>query len=73
MEKVIRGRSFYYLAYRKNGKVKTVYKGKMLPEERAKYGDAMKRRARLREIISVLRSQEVYLVRVLHERKRRAG
>jgi hypothetical protein len=73
VEKVIRGRSFYYLAYRQNGRVKSAYKGKMSIEDRAQYADAMKRRARLREIISDLRSQEAYLVRVLHERKRRAG
>lgn len=69
VEKRIRGRSFFYLAYREGGKVRFEYKGKLKPEEVARFQEAKKLRARYRGILADLRHQIAYLKKALHERK----
>ena len=73
VEKEIKGRVFAYLAYRKGSRVKFDYKGKISPEEKAKYAEAKAMRAKYRSLISDLRKQIVFIKRALHERKRRAS
>lgn len=72
VEKKIKGRVFAYLAYRDGARVKFDYKGKISPEEKAKYAEAKALRAKYRRLIADLRKQVVFLKRALHERKRRA-
>ena len=69
--KKIRGGIFYYLAYRKDGRVKFDYKGKISKEEIAKQKDAMAMRAKYRGLMADLKKQIVFIKRALHERKRR--
>jgi hypothetical protein len=69
--KKIKGGLFYYLAYRKEGKVRFDYKGKLSAGEVAEFKKAAEHKARYRGLISDLKKQIVFLKRALHERKRR--
>ena len=58
----IKGHDYYYLVYRDNGKFKSVYKGKSVPEkELEEYGQAKKLRAKYRKALSQLKKQIRYL------------
>jgi len=70
--KKIKGGVFYYLAYRKAGKVHFDYKGKLSADEVSDFRKAANQKARHRELIADLKKQIVFLKRALHERKRRS-
>lgn len=70
--KKIKGGLFYYLAYRKGGKVRFDYKGKLSAGEVADYKKAAGQKAQFRGLIADLKKQIVFLKRALHERKRRS-
>ncbi len=62
VKRKIKGHEYYYLIYRENGKFKSVYKGKSVPEkEQKKYQEAKELRAKYRKSISQLKKQIRYL------------
>lgn len=63
--KIIRGRPYYYLAFREGKKVRFAYKGKMSKEEIEKYEEAKKYRKRYRNHISEINRQIRFLKKVL--------
>lgn len=73
VEKKIKGKQFFYRAYRDGRKVRFAYVGKLSQEGQEKARKAASMRMRYRKIISDLKKQAIYLRRVLHERKRRPG
>ena len=72
VRKKIKGRIFYYLAYRQGHRVRFEYKGKLLPDEIAKLKEAMALRAKYRGLMADLRKQIRFIKRALHARKRRS-
>ena len=66
----IKGHEYYYLVFREGGKVRSVYKGKAVPErEQQKYEEAKKLRAKYRQAVSQLRKQIRFLERALRGRE----
>ncbi len=62
----IKGHEYYYLVFREGGKVRSVYKGKSVPErERNKYAEAKRSRAKYRQAVSQLNKQIRFLERAL--------
>jgi len=57
VKRVIKGNEYYYLVFREDGKVRSVYKGKSSPEEIAQYQDAKKKRADYRKLLSKVKKQ----------------
>lgn len=66
VEKEIKGRKYYYLAVRESNKVKFIYKGKISEEEKNKYTEAKKLRAKYRKLISGLNKQIAFLKKALN-------
>ena len=65
----IRGHDYYYLVYREDGRVRSIYRGKPEPEEIARYRDARDRRARYRKLLSKVKRQVKFLQGVLRGRE----
>ena len=65
IRKIIKGREYYYLVERKNGKVKFTYKGKVSKEEIKKYREVKEYRAKYRKLLSKVKKQIKYLRSVL--------
>lgn len=63
--KLIRGRPYYYLAFREGEKVRFLYKGKMSKEEIQEYAKAKKYRKRYRGHISEINKQIRFLKKAL--------
>ena len=62
VKKIVRGRAYYYLAYREKSRVRFIYKGRKIEErEIVKYRDAKQFRAQYRKNISSLRKQIKFL------------
>ncbi len=58
----IKGHAYYYLVSREGGKVRSVYKGKVVPAaELRRYQQAKERRAKVRRALSQLKKQIRYL------------
>jgi len=57
----IRGRPYYYIVKRVDKKVKYIYKGKMAEEEKRKYSEAVKLRAKYRKLLSQVKKQIKFL------------
>jgi hypothetical protein len=58
----IKGHEYYYLVFRENGKFKSIYKGKSLPDEDSKrYQEAKHLRSKYRQALSQLKKQIHYL------------
>ncbi len=53
----IKGQHYYYLIYRDNGKVKSVYKGKVPENILQKYSEAKQYRAKYRHLLSRLKKE----------------
>ena len=66
VEKRIKGHKYYYLAVRERNKVKFIYKGKISEEEKNKYMEAKKLRAKYRKLLSQLKKQIVFLKKTLN-------
>ena len=60
-QRVIRGRSYYYLVKREGQKVVYRYKGIILPEEIKRYQEAKEKRAQYRGLLSRVKKQVRYL------------
>ncbi len=70
VKKIIRGRPYYYLAYREKSRVRFLYKGcKMEERELAKYRDAKRFRAQYRKLLSDVRKQIIFLRKVLRAKQ----
>ena len=70
VKKIIRGRAYYYLAYREKSRVRFFYKGrKMDDREIAKYRDAKRYRAQYRKLLSDLRKQIIFLRKALRAKQ----
>jgi hypothetical protein len=66
VKRAIKGHEYYYLVYRENGKVKSVYKGKSPSEQDLlKYQQAKELRTKYRKALSQLKKQIRYLKGVL--------
>jgi hypothetical protein len=70
--KRIGGGVYYYAAYRREGKVRFDYKGKLSQAQLEEFAKAAAQKAKFRGLISDLKKQIVFIERALHERKRRA-
>jgi len=57
----IRGHEYYYLVKRINKKVKYIYKGKLSSEEKKKYDETKKMRAKYRRLLSQVKKQIRFL------------
>jgi len=66
VEKRIKGHKYYYLAIRESDKVKFIYKGKISEEERKKYIEAKKLRAKYRKLLSQLNKQIAFLKKAIN-------
>ena len=71
VKRKIRGHEYYYLVFREEGKFRSIYKGKAVPEgEIRKYERAKKLRAKYRKAISQLKKQIRYLEGALRGKER---
>ncbi|MBF0595583.1 MAG: hypothetical protein HQL22_11555 [Candidatus Omnitrophica bacterium] len=61
VKKCIKGREYYYLLFREDGKVKFVYKGKVPEQEIKRYQEAKELRARYRNLLSRVKKQVRFL------------
>ena len=57
----INGHVYYYLVYREEGKVRSVYRGKVSKAELKKYQDAKEYRAKYRRLLSRAKKQIRFL------------
>jgi hypothetical protein len=70
VRKVIRGREYFYLAYREKDRVRFEYRGRELEEgELGKYEEAKQLRARYRGLLADLRKQIQFLRRMLRDKR----
>lgn len=69
--KKIKGKVFYYLAAREDGKVRFHYKGKLSADEVSKYQEAKQLRRKYASQVVKLKRQVRFLERALRERKRK--
>jgi len=69
VKKQIKGHNYYYLASRKNNKVRFVYKGKISEEEKNKYIEAKKLRAKYKKLFSQSNKQISFLRKALNARE----
>jgi len=70
VKKIIRGRPYYYLAYREKSRVRFLYKGRKMEErELAKYRDAKRFRVQYRKLLSDVRKQIIFLRKVLRAKQ----
>jgi hypothetical protein len=61
VKKTIKGRNYYYLVSRKDGKVVFAYKGKVSDEEVREYKKAKEYRAKYRKLLSEIKKQIKFL------------
>ena len=70
VKKIIRGRGYYYLAYREKSRVRFLYKGrKMEEQEIAKYRDAKRFRVQYRKLLYNVRKQIIFLRKSLRAKQ----
>ena len=72
VEKNIRGHKYYYLAVRESKKVKFIYKGKISEEDKEKYMEAKKLRAKYRKLLSQANKQIAFLKKTLNGKEIRS-
>ncbi len=61
VRKTIKGHEYYYLQVREKGKVKFLYKGKLVDDEIEKYEQAKRYRAKYRKLLSEVKKQIKFL------------
>jgi len=67
VKKEIKGRSYYYLAYRDNKKVRFIYKGKKLSKDfMYEFQKSKKLRVKYKKLIQQLNKRIKYLKKALH-------
>jgi hypothetical protein len=70
VKKMIRGRVYYYVAFREKGRVRFLYKGrKMGEQELARYADAKRLRVQYRGLLSQVRKQVLFLRKALRAKQ----
>ncbi len=70
VKKIIRGRAYYYLAYREKNRVRFLYKGRNMEErEIAKYRNARQFRVQYRKLLSDVRKQIVFMRKALRAKQ----
>jgi len=69
VKKKIKGREYFYLVFREEGKVKFVYKGNPDEKEVEKYKQAKEYRAKYRKLLSELNHQIHFLKGILRGKK----
>ena len=65
VRRVLKGHPYYYLVFRENGHVRSVYKGKLSKPEVQKFNKAKQQRAQYRRQLSEVNKQIRYLRKVL--------
>jgi hypothetical protein len=65
VKRQIKGHDYYYLVYREDGKVRSVYQGKSDAKEIGRYHAAKGRRAQYRRLLSKVKRQVKFLRGVL--------
>ena len=65
VRRVLKGHPYYYLVFRDNGQVRSVYKGKLSKEEVQRLNKAKQQRAQYRRQLSEVNKQIRYLRKVL--------
>ena len=65
VRRIIKGHPYYYLVFREEGRVRSVYKGKLSKEQVQTYNTAKKQRARYRKHLSEVNRQIRFLRKVL--------
>ena len=66
VKKVIRGRCYYYLAYREKDRVRFKYLGREVDDQKiAKYAEAKRLRAQYRRLLAAVRKQVRFLRKAL--------
>ena len=65
VKRQIKGHDYYYLVYREDGKVRSVYQGKSDVKEIARYHAARDQRAKYRKLLSKVKRQVKFLRGVL--------
>jgi hypothetical protein len=68
--KKVRGRSFWYRAYREKDKVIFKYLGKLGPEQIEKFKQERAERKNIQKMAKEVKKQIVFIQRALHERRR---
>ncbi|KPL13354.1 MAG: hypothetical protein AMS26_14725 [Bacteroides sp. SM23_62] len=66
VEKTIKNHKYYYLAVRERHKVKFIYKGKISEEEKRRYIETKKMRAKYRKLIFQLNKQIAFLEKAIN-------
>jgi hypothetical protein len=61
IKKKIRGREYFYVVRRDDGKVKFIYKGKVSEDQQQKYKNAKELRAKYRKLLSEVKKQIRFL------------
>ncbi len=69
VEKIIKGHSYYYLAFRENGKVKFLYKGKLDKSEIEAFRKNKECRARYQGLLADARKQIRFIRKVLRAKE----
>ena len=65
VRRILKGHPYYYLVFRENGKVRSVYKGKLSKHESREFDKAKQQRAQYRQQLSEVNKQIRFLHRVL--------
>jgi hypothetical protein len=61
VRRIIAGHPYDYLVKRENGRVRSLYRGRVSDDERRRYAAAKENRARLRHLLSRVKKQIRYL------------
>jgi hypothetical protein len=69
VKKTIKGRAYYYLAFRQDGKVKSVYQGRISDKDIEHYRQAGEYRAKYRKLLSEVKQQIRFLQGTLRGKK----
>lgn len=65
VRRVIKGHPYYYLVFREDGRVRSVYKGKLSRQEVRRFGETRRKRAQYRQQLSEVNKQIRFLRKVL--------
>lgn len=65
VRRILKGHPYYYLVFRENGKVRSVYQGKLSKQECREFDEAKQQRAQYRQQLSEVNKQIRFLRKVL--------
>jgi hypothetical protein len=72
VKKTVKGRQYYYLMMRDKGKVRSIYKGKLLAKDVKYYQEVRKDRARYRKHLAEVNKRVAFLKKALQGKDLRA-